>query len=54
MVKPGFFACENHAPIHSWNQPVLSNEDRVSCFRKQWEHLMGLELTTDLNFEGTH
>ena len=25
----------NHAPIHSWNQPVLSNKGEVSCSRKQ-------------------
>ena len=25
-----------------WNQPVLSNEGKVSCSRKQREHLMGL------------
>jgi len=33
----------NHARIRSWNQPVLSNEGKVSCSRKQ----RGLELTTD-------
>ena len=27
----------NHAQIHSWNQPVLSNEGKVSCSRtQQW------------------
>ena len=32
----------NHAQIHSCNQPVLSNEGKVSCPRKQWDPLMGL------------
>ena len=32
--------------ILSLNQPVLSNEGKVSCSRKQWEPLMGLELTS--------
>ena len=37
----------NHAQIRSWNQPVLSNEGKVSCSRKQRGPLIGLELTTD-------
>ena len=37
----------NHARIRSWNEPVLSNEGKVSCSRKQQKPLMGLELTTD-------
>ena len=41
------FAYVNHARIRSWNQPVLSNESKVSCSRKQRGPLMGLELTTD-------
>ena len=41
------FAYVNHAWIHSWNQPVLTNENKVSCPRKQREPLMDLELTTD-------
>ena len=36
-----------HARIRSWNQPVLSNEGKVSCSRKQQGPLLGLELTTD-------
>ena len=28
------FAYVNHARIRSWNQPVLSNESKVSCSRK--------------------
>jgi len=40
------FAYVNHAWIHSWNQPVLTNENKVSCPRKQREPLMDLELTT--------
>ena len=31
----------NHAWIHSWNQPVLSNEFKISSSRKQCEPLMG-------------
>ena len=42
-----WFASVNHARIHSWNQPVLSNESKVSCTRKQRGPLMGLKLTTD-------
>ena len=33
----------NHARFCSWNQPVLSNEDRVSCSMKQQEPLMGFQ-----------
>jgi len=29
-----------------WNQPVLNNECKVSCSRKQQKPLMGLELRT--------
>jgi len=29
-VKQAIFAYVNHARIRSWNQPVLSNEDKVS------------------------
>ena len=41
------FAYVNHARIRSWNQPVLSNEGKVSGSRKQRGPLLGLELTTD-------
>ena len=41
------FAYVDHARISSWNQPVLSNEGKVSCSRKQQGPLLGLELTTD-------
>jgi len=41
------FAYVNNARIHSWNQPVLSNEGKVSCSTKYWESLLGLKLTTD-------
>ena len=37
----------NHARIRSWNEPVLSNEGKVPCSRKQRGPLLGLELTTD-------
>ena len=43
ILKQAHFAYVNHA----WNQPVQSNEGKVSCSRKQWEPLMGLELTPD-------
>jgi len=46
-VKQAMFAYVNHARIRSWNQPVLSNEGKVSCSRKQRGPLLGLELTTD-------
>ena len=47
IEKQAFLA--NHARIRSWNEPVLSNESKVSCEGKQWggEAMMGLELTTD-------
>ena len=41
------FAYVNHARIRSWNQPVLSNQSKVSCSRKLRGPLMGLVLTTD-------
>jgi len=47
IVKQALFAYVNHARICFWNQPVLSNESKVSCSGKQWEPLMGLELMTD-------
>jgi len=31
----------NHIRIRSSNQPVLSNEDKVSCSKKQWAPLIG-------------
>ena len=42
------FVCETHARIRSCIKPVLSNEGKVSCSRKQWEPLIGLELATDI------
>ena len=47
VVKQALLAYVNHVWIHSWNQPVLSNEGEVSSSRKQWEPLMGLKFTTD-------
>ena len=41
------FAYVNHARMRSWNQPVLSNDGKASCSRKQRGPLLGLELTTD-------
>ena len=38
----------NHDRSRSWNQPVLINEGKVSCSRKQREPLMGFEPTTDI------
>jgi len=31
IVKQSMFVYVNHARIRSWNQPVLSNEGKVSC-----------------------
>ena len=39
IAKQESFAYVNHARIHSWNLPVLSNGDKVSCSRKQREPL---------------
>ena len=39
----------NQAVISSWNQPVLSNEGRVSYSQKHYEPLMGFKLTPDLH-----
>jgi len=36
----------NHTRIRSWDQPVLSNDGKVSCPRKQREHVVGLGLTS--------
>ena len=48
IVKQAIFADVNHAWIRSsWDQPVLSNEGKVYCSRKQRGPLIGLELTTD-------
>ena len=46
-MKQAIFAYVNHARIRSWNQPVLSNEGKVSCSSKQRGPLLGLELTTE-------
>jgi len=35
IAKQATFAYVNYAPIDSWNQPVLSDEGKVSCSRKQ-------------------
>jgi len=42
-MKQPFFANLNHARICSRNQPVLSNEGKVFCSRKQPKPLMRLE-----------
>ena len=41
------FSYVNRARIRSCNQPVRSNESKVSCSRKQRGPFMGLEHTTD-------
>jgi len=41
------FADVNYSKVCPCNQPVLSNESKVSCSRKQWEPLMGFKLRTD-------
>ena len=46
-MKQAMFAYVNPLQIRSWNQPVRSNEGKVSCSRKQQEPLLGLKLTTD-------
>ena len=46
-MKQATFDYVNHDRIRSWNQPVLSNEGKVYCSRKQRELLKGLKLTTD-------
>jgi len=48
-VKQAIFAYVNHAPIRSWNQPVLSNEGKVPCSRKEREPLMEFKLTTGMH-----
>jgi len=40
-MKQAMFASVNHVQIRSWNQPVLSNESKVSCSSKQRETLLG-------------
>ena len=47
IVKQAILTYVNHAQMHSWNQPVLSNEGKEFCSRKQRQPLMGLELTSD-------
>jgi len=47
IVKRATFAYVKHARSQSWNQPVLSNEGKVSCIRKQREPLMGLTTESD-------
>ena len=44
------FAYINHTRIRSWNEPVLINEDKVSCSRKKQEPLMGLESRLKFKF----
>jgi len=34
----------NHAQIRSWNQPVLGNEGKVSCSRKQGDALSVVQI----------
>ena len=43
-----FFAHVNHARIRSWNQPVLSNESKGSCSRKQRGPLMGIRIIVNV------
>jgi len=40
ITKQALFAYLNQAGMSSWNQQVLSNDGKVSCSRKQPEHLM--------------
>mgnify|MGYP000116713757 CR=1 FL=1 len=48
-VKQAHFAYVTHVRLRFWKQPVLINERKVSCSRKQREPLMGLELTSDMH-----
>ena len=41
IVKQAMFAYVNYSRIRSWNQPVLSNEGKLSCSMKQQEPLLG-------------
>ena len=45
IVKQAVFTKKNHEQIHSWKQPVLSNEGKVSCSRKKRGPLIGSKLT---------
>ena len=45
-----FFAYVNHARIRSWNQPVLGNESKNSCSKKQ----RGLWWGSNSRLAGTH
>ena len=45
ICETGNFCLCKSARIHSWGQPVLNNEGKISYLRKQKELLMGLELT---------
>ena len=40
ITKHALFAYLNQAGMSSWNQQVLINDGKVSCSRKQPEHLM--------------
>jgi len=40
------FVYINQAGIRSGKQPILGNEDRVSCSKKQREPFIGFELAT--------
>ena len=44
-VKQVFLAYVNYSCVHFWNQPVLSNEGKISCSMNQQKHLMGIEFT---------
>ena len=45
-MKQAIIGYVNHAQIRSCNQPVPSNEAKVSCSRKQRMSLVGPELKT--------
>jgi len=36
-VKQTIFASINPSSIRRWKQPVLCNEGKVCCSRKQWD-----------------
>ena len=42
-----FYSIGNHVQFPPWNQSILRSGGNVSHSKKQWELLMGFELTTD-------
>ena len=51
ILKQALFTNVNPSRIRSWNQPVLSNDGKMSCPEKQREPLLGFEPTTDRDYK---